>query len=122
MHKESVKAKSGMLARRLASDAGFDIFDAGLERCHLLFQLVQVARENPPPTALVAEARLDPAQSLGNRLIFLLEPFQPAINIIEVAEQLASQIANLAFDLVKAAVDCCELRPEELDQLLVFGR
>jgi hypothetical protein len=36
MQKESVKVKSGMLARRLAGEAGFNIYDARLERRHLL--------------------------------------------------------------------------------------
>lgn len=105
----------------LASEARFDIVDAGLERRYLLLQLVQVASENLPPTGLVAEARLDPAQCLGDRVIFLFEAFEPSIILVEVAEHLASQLANLAVDLVEAAVDLHKLPPEKLDQLLVLG-
>jgi hypothetical protein len=61
-----------------------------LKSRYLLLQPVQVACENLPSTALVAEARLDSAQPLGDRIIFLLKPFEPAINLVEMAKDFAT--------------------------------
>jgi len=65
-------------------------------------------RQDLAATALVAKARLDPAQPLGDRLIFLLEPFEPAVDLVEVAEHLASQFGNLPVDFVESPVDLVE--------------
>lgn len=106
----------------LAGKAGFDLLDAGLERCYLLFQFGQVAREHLALTGFVCETRFDPAQGLHDRLVFLLQAFEPAVNFIEVTEHFAPQLSNLPVDAVKALIDLGELTAEELDQLLVFGR
>ena len=62
-------------------------------------------REDLAAAALVGEARLNPAQPLGDRLIFLLKAFEPAINLVEVAEHLAPQFGNLPVDFVESTVD-----------------
>ena len=135
---------------RLAGEPCFNILDAGLERGHLLLQIGEVAREDLALPAIVGKACLDPAQPLDDRLILLLEAFEPAVDLVEVAEHLASQFGDLpvdlvesavdlveaagnvielavdlleaAVDLVEAAVDLGELPPEELDQLFVLAR
>jgi hypothetical protein len=77
--------RQATMARRLTTEADFDVVDAGLERRHLLLQLGQIAREDLAATALVGEARLDPAQSLDDRLILLLEPLKPPVDLVEMA-------------------------------------
>ena len=100
--------RCGRIGFLLAGEPRFNILDAGLERGHLLLQLGQVARENLAPPALVAKARLDPAQPLGDRLILLLEALEPAVDLVEVAEHLAPQFGNLPVDLVESPVDLVE--------------
>jgi len=104
----NVRCVKATIEGSLAGEPRFNILDAGLERRHLLLQLGQVARENLAPPALVAKARLDPAQPLGDRLILLLEALEPAVDLVEVAEHLASQFGNLAVDLVESAVHLIE--------------
>jgi hypothetical protein len=72
------------------SEALLDVLYAGLERGHLVFQLGEVALEDRAPAELVREARLDPAQSLRDRLVLLLEPVESPVDLVEVPEHVAS--------------------------------
>ena len=103
------------IASDLASEPRFNIFDAGLERRHVLLQLGQVAHEDLAATALVSQARLYPAQPLGDRVILLLETFEPPVDLVEVAEHLAPQLGNLPVDLFEAEVDLVESAGNEVE-------
>lgn len=125
----------------LTAEACFEVLDAGLKRAYLLLQLGEITREDLAATALVGEARFDPAQTLGDRLILLFEAFEPTVNLVKVAKHLAAQLSNLPIEMIEASVDLVEsagnqiealvgllealvdvgeLTAEELDQLLVF--
>ena len=96
--------------------------DAGLERGDLVLQLGKITLENLSPAALAGGSRLDPAQRLRDRVIFLFEPFEAAINLVEVPEHVLTQPGDLTLQGIEAIVDRRELVAEELDQLRVFGR
>ena len=100
--------RCGRIGFLLAGEPLFNILDAGLECRRLLLQLGQITREDLAAPALVGEARLDPAQPLDDRLILLLEPLKPPLDLVEVAEHLASQLGNLPVDLVESPVDLVE--------------
>lgn len=77
----NVRCVKATIESSLAGEPRFNILDAGLERRHLLLQLGQVAREDFAAPTLVGEARLDPAQPLGDRVILLLEALEPAVDL-----------------------------------------
>jgi hypothetical protein len=106
---------SPVITPSLACETGFDLLDAGLERRHLLFQLGEVAGEGLALAAFVGEARLDPAQCLHDRLILLLQAFEPAVDLVEMAEQITPQLGNLPVDLIKSAVDLLEAAGNDLE-------
>ncbi len=118
----------------LATQALLDLFDPGLERNHVLLQLCEGALEDLAPAALVGEPCLDPAESLGDRLVLLLEPLESVIDRIDVAEHLLSQLGEPDVRLVESAVhlvepvvhpaeptiDLGEVALQGFDELLVF--
>jgi hypothetical protein len=99
-----------------------DLLDAGLERGDLPLQLGEVTIENLSAAALAGQPRLDPSQSLGDRLLLLLEPLESAVDLVEVPEHVLTQLGDPAFQRVEATVDRGELATQEFDQLRVFGR
>src|SRR3990172_2536607 len=105
--------RCGRIGFLLPGEPRFNILDAGLERRHLLLQLGQIMREDLAAPALVGEARLDPAQPLDDRLILLLEPLKPPVDLVEVAEHLAPQLGNLPVDPGESAVDLVEAAGNE---------
>ena len=106
----------------LAGEPRFKIFDAGLERRHVLLQVGQVARKDLAATAFVSQTRFYPTQPLRDRVVLLLKAFEPTVDLVEVAEHFAPQLGDLPVDLVEAAVDLRELPAEELNQLFVLTR
>ncbi len=111
----NVRCVKATIERCLAGEPRFNILDAELERRHLLLQLGQIAREDLAPTALAGEAGLDPAQPLSDRMVLLLEAFEPAVDFIEVAEHLAPQLGDLPVDLVEPEVDLVESAGNEVE-------
>lgn len=83
----------------LGSEALLDVLDAGLERGNPLLQFAKVALEDLAPPPLVSEASLDPAQSVRDRLVLLLEALESPVDLIEVPEHVASQLGELAAEL-----------------------
>ena len=103
------------------SEALLDVLDPRLERSHMLLQLCEGALEDLAPAALVGEPRLDPAQSLRDRVVLLLESLESVIDRIEVPEHLLAQLGEAEVRLVEPAVDFGELSSQEFDKLLVLG-
>jgi hypothetical protein len=79
---------------RSAPEALLYLFDPRLEPGDLLFQVRQVALENLAAALLVDEDQLDPAQSLRDRVMLLLEPFKSPEDRIEMPEDVPSQVGN----------------------------
>jgi hypothetical protein len=73
------------------------------------------------PAPVVGQRPLDPPQRPGDRVILLLEPLEPTVELVEVLERLASQLGDAPVRLGEAPVDLRELAPEELDELLILG-
>ena len=126
-----------------AVEAVLDVFDARLQRGHLPLQLSQIALQDLAPTALVGQPRLDSAQGLGDGLLFLLQPLESSIDLVEVPEDILAQLGKNAVDLGEPAVHLREpvahlgepavhlgepavhlreLTAQELDELLVLRR
>jgi hypothetical protein len=117
-------------------EALLDVLDAGLEGGDLLLELGKVAGQDLAPAALVGKLGFDPAQRLNDRLVFLLESFQPTIDLVEVAEHISPQIVETSVDRVESVVDVVESAvdlgepavdlgepgSEELYELLVLSR
>jgi len=103
------------------SEALLDVLDAGLERGNPLLQLDEVALEDLAPPTLVDEASLDPAQSVSDRLVFVLEALESPVDLVEVPEHVASQLGELAADVGEPTVDLGGLAPQKLGELLIFG-
>src|SRR5438093_4404066 len=122
--------------RRSAPEAQLDLLDPRLQGRDLLLELREVALEDLAPAALVGEAHLDPAQGLDDRLVFLLEPLEAPVDLVEVPEHIVSELGEPAVDVVEPAVDLGEpvadfvepavdfgeLASQEFDELLVLGR
>ena len=75
-------------------------------------QLIETALENLAPALLVGHEGLDTPETLEDRLILLLQPLQPPVEMIEVSE-----------DRAELLVDRVESRGGPLiylDELLVF--
>ncbi|HEY3066439.1 MAG TPA: hypothetical protein VGL09_11650 [Methylomirabilota bacterium] len=117
-------------------EALLDIVDAGLEGGDLLLELGEVAGQDFAPAALVGKGGFDPAQRLDDRLVFLFEPLEPTIDLVEVPEHISPQIVEpsvdrvepavdlreSAIDLRESAIDLAEPGSEELDELFVVSR
>jgi hypothetical protein len=128
----------GPRARR-APEALLEVVDAGLELGDAVLQLVEVALENLAAARLVGEPRLDPPKRLEDRLVFLLEPLEPTVDLVEAPEHLLSQLGDhlgepelhrvepavdlgeLTPDRGELPPDVGELPPEEFDELAIFG-
>ena len=54
----------------------------------MLLQRGQVALEKRAAAGFVGESRLDPEELLRDRVVFLLQPLQPAVDLLEVAQHL----------------------------------
>jgi len=122
----------------------FQGLDSVLKRSHLAFQIRHPALEFFALDLLVHEEALDPPEPFKDRLVFLLQTFQPLVQMIEVAEDLAEAFvmlaqlsldgveafvdglealivfAELGLDTIEAALDLLELPPQEGDQVFVF--
>ena len=106
----------------LGSEALLYLFDPELERDDVVLQLSQIALEDLAPALLIGEPCLDPAQRLSDRLVLLLKAFESAIDLVEVAEHLLSQIGEPEVHFAEPPVHFAELPGQELDELLVLGR
>jgi hypothetical protein len=80
-----------------------------LERYQPLLQLGKITFENLAPPTLVCKTRLDPAQSLRDRLVLLLEPLESPVDLVKVPEHVAAQLGDLALNPVKPTVYLGEL-------------
>jgi len=101
----------------------FQRLDSVLERSHLAFQVLHPSLEFFALDLLVHEEALDPPEPFENRVVFLLQAFQPFVQMIEMAEDLAEAfvvLAQLGLDTIEAALDLLELPPQEGDQVFVF--
>lgn len=108
----------------------------------MLLQLCQGALKDLAPAVLVGRARLDPSQSLRDRVVLLLEPLEAVVDRIEVPEHLLPKLDDLvvhcvepaihciepvthlgepAIDLGELATDLSELVSQKFDELLVLG-
>ena len=67
-------------------------------------QFREVAPEDLAPAAFVGEPRLDPTQRLRDRLLFLLEPLESTVDLVEVPEDLLPEFGEPAVRLVKSTV------------------
>ena len=79
------------------AQALFEVFDSDLEGGDVLLQFRQIALQDLPARPLTGESRLDAAERLRDREVFLLEPVEPPVNLVEVAEHLAPQLGNLVL-------------------------
>src|SRR5713101_4935945 len=98
------------------SEALLDVLDPRLERSHMLLQLCEGALEDLAPAELVGEPRLDPAQSLRDRVVLLFESLEAVVDRIEVPEHLLSQLGEPEVDLAEPAVDLGELRSQKFNE------
>ncbi len=91
------------------SEALLDVLDAGLERGNPLLQLAKVALENLAPHTLVGEANLDPAQSVRDRLVLLLEALESPVDVVEVPQHLPPKLGDLVARIGEPAAHLGEL-------------
>lgn len=112
-----------------------DLFDSRLQDSDLPLQLGKIAFDDLAPTALIGKSGLDPPERLRDRLVFLLEPLESPVDLVEVSEHVVSKLAKLtprlaepnldagesAVGLRESAVDLRELAPEKLHELLVLA-
>ena len=101
----------------------------------MLFQIREVAFDDLPPLVLVRQARLDAAQRLRDRKVFLIEPLEATVDLVEVSEHLAAQLgdpgvhrvdpptelAKLMGDLAKPPVDLVEAQVHPVEALVDLG-
>ena len=69
----------------------------------MLLQIRQVALDDLPPLVLVGQARLDAAQRLRDREVFLIEPLEATVDLIEVGVDTGGSISARALGLESAA-------------------
>ena len=106
---------------RLIAQAGFQLGNPCLDRGHLPLEIGDALLDDLTAALLVSEKTFDAAQRLRDRVVFLLEPIEAAIDLIEMAENVGSEITQLGLEPIEAAVDLGELALEELDELLVLS-
>ncbi|PYN96220.1 MAG: hypothetical protein DMD91_22240 [Candidatus Rokuibacteriota bacterium] len=70
---------------------------------------------------LVRQQGLDAAQRLRDRVVFLLEPVEAAVELVEMTENVGSEVAQLGLEPIEAAVDLRELALKQLDELLILS-
>jgi hypothetical protein len=121
--------------RARGAEAVLDLLDPGLQHRHVPLQLREVTLEALASPPVVGQSRLDPPERLRDRRVFLLEPFESAVDHVEVAEDLVANLGETCVqpgepvvdltealvDLGEAPVDLGELLAEELDELLGLG-
>jgi hypothetical protein len=88
-----------------------DLLDPGLERGHLAFQAGHALLDDLAPAGLVGQQCLDAPERPGDRLVLLLEPFQASVDFVEMAEDLAPELAQFALEGVEALAPELEKRP-----------
>jgi hypothetical protein len=99
-----------------------EIVDSQLKGSELLPEAFQSAFEELATAALLGHQRLNPSQGLYDGLVFLFQPLETTIDLVEVAMGLAEVAVKLLTETVEPAVNAGELTGQELYELLVFGR
>ena len=119
----------------LLPEASFEFSNPRLDRGHLTFEIGDAFFDDLAPPLLVGQQRLDAAQRLRDREVFLLEPLETTVDLVEVTEYFAAEstqfsveaiepavdLGEPALDLGEPALDLGELALEELNELLVLG-
>jgi hypothetical protein len=109
--------------------------NAGLEGHDVLFQIRQVLLDDLSPLVLVRQARLDTPQRLRDREVFLVEPFEATVDLVEVSEHLVAELgdpgahrvdppaelANLMDYLAKPSVDLAKPSVDLVEALVHLG-
>ena len=92
----------------------------------MVLQLGEVALENLATARLVGESCLDPPLGLEDRLVLILEPLEPPVDLVEASEhrlaQLGDHLAEPEIHRGQLPIDVGELPTEKLDELPIFGR
>jgi hypothetical protein len=99
----------------------FDMLDAELGRGDLGPELGDVPFEDLAPAALVGACGLDASEGLGDCLIFLVEPIEAPIELVEVAEPLGPDIAGPLLEPVEPLVEPIKA-PVDRDEAPIDGR
>ncbi len=102
--------KSAFLCRS-GVEALLERCDSGLEARDVLFQIRQVALDDLPSLVLVRQARLDAAQCLRDREVFLIEPLEAPVDLVEVSEHLVAQLGDPGFHRVEPPTELAKLMP-----------
>ena len=91
-----------------ATQTLFEVFDPDLERGDMLLQLRQIALQVLAACPLIGESRLDAAQPLSDREVFLLEPIEAPVDLVEVAKHFLSEVGHLMLHPVDPTIHSVE--------------
>ena len=105
----------------LLPEASFEFSDPRLDRGHLTFEIGDALFDDLATPLLVRQQGLDAAQRLRDRVVFLLEPVEAAVELVEMTENVGSEVAQLGLEPIEAAVDLRELALKQLDELLILS-
>jgi hypothetical protein len=99
-----------------------EIVDSQLKGGELLPEAFQSAFEELATAARLGHQRLDPAEGLHDGLVFLFQPLETAVDLVQVTMGFAEVTVKLFTETVEPAVNAGELTGQELYELLALGR
>ena len=100
--------KNGFLA-----EAGLDLGDPCLDRSNLTLELGDAVFDDLAAALLVGQQRLDPAERLSDRVVFLLESLEPTVDLVEVPEHFAEALVDVRLEGVEALLERVEATADQ---------
>ena len=101
------------MRRGLLAEAGLELGDPRLDRGDLTLELGDTVFDDLTAALLVGLQALDPAQRLGDRVVFLLEAVEPAVNLVEVPEHFAEALVDVRLEGVEALLERVEATADQ---------
>src|SRR5262249_51850551 len=108
----------GLDALRRRPQALLDVLDARGEHGDILPERRQIALEHLAPRPLVDQTALDAAERLRDRLVFLLEALQAAVDLVEVSEHFGPKRVELTLEGVEAPIHSVEAPIDHREPLI----
>ena len=85
------------------------------KRSDVLLEGREVVLEDFPAAALVSQGRLDATQRLRDQQVLLMQPLDPAVQRVEVAEDLAESVVHLLLERADPLVELEDMAGELMD-------
>jgi len=87
-----------------ATQPPLDLRNPRLEQADMLLERRKVSLEDLATPALVRQGRLNPSELLRDGVVLLLQALQPAVDLIEVAENLPEALVHLSLESIEPPI------------------